>query len=61
MKSERRGGRTAVTLSSSVRRWLCVRRATYQIGKEDEVEVRASVHVGEDAPGRRNMGVAGVH
>lgn len=60
VKSKERGC-TAVTLSSSVRRRLCVRRATYQIGGEDEVEVRASVHVGEDAPGRRNLGVAGAH
>lgn len=59
-KSERRGC-TAVTLSSSVTWWLRVRRATYQIGGEGEVEVRASVNVGEDAPGRRNMGVSGVY
>lgn len=57
----RGGGCTAVTLSSRVRRWLLVRHATYQIGGEGEVEVRASVHVGENAPGRRNMGVSGVH
>lgn len=38
-----------------------MRRATYQIGGEDEVGSRASVHVGEDAPGMRNMGVARVH
>lgn len=61
VKSKRRGGCTAVTLSSSVRRWLVVRHATYQIGGEGEVEVRASVHVGENAPRRRNMGVSGVH
>lgn len=46
VKSERRGC-TAATLNSSVRRWLSVRRATYQIGGEDEVEVRASVHLAE--------------
>lgn len=38
-----------------------MRHATYQIGGEGGVGVRASVHVGEEAPGRMGKGGARVH
>lgn len=40
---------------------LCVRCSTYQIGGEGRLGVRASVHVGEDTPGRMGKDGAKVH
>lgn len=64
----KRKGKQRVGVGAQLSHWALVSddgcvwgRATYQIGGEAEVGVRASMHVGEDVPGRRNTGVARVH